>query len=156
MEHDTAFVVGLVAVAAAGSFDLFDHPVVALGAGVCDSVFKEREQRGPPAIDRGCQMGGPSVPGAKVIQAFDQFGSLPDDATGFVLIYARAPGSFERVGLQRGVLVDRGDPGVSNLGGHCGSVSETSDMRAAGLPVLRQCFAALAGVSGSSHSSLSR
>ena len=58
MQDDTAFVVGLVAVAAADSFELFDHPVVALGSGVRDAGHEEAFDVRPPGLDGDRESGG--------------------------------------------------------------------------------------------------
>ena len=44
-----------VAESAPGAFDLFDQPVVALGAGVGDPGRDERVDLGPPVVDGGGQ-----------------------------------------------------------------------------------------------------
>jgi len=57
-QDDTAFVVGLVAVAAADPLELFDDPVVALGSGVGHAGKQKRLDARPPGFDGGRQAGG--------------------------------------------------------------------------------------------------
>lgn len=57
MQEYAPFVVRLVAVAAADPLDGLDHPVVALGPGVGDPQLQERQDLGPPGLDRGREAG---------------------------------------------------------------------------------------------------